>query len=105
MKDVLYVTREHANDWKEIGLELKLGSYMLDVIEVNYPYDNKKRFFAMIQRWLVTDCDPTWKALEVALTNVNRKKSGLDPVDDVYGMLTHKMNLIKATKLVIDIIT
>ena len=78
---------------------------MIDIIEADYPYNNRQKFFAMIKSWIMTDCDPTWKALEVALTNVNRRKSGLDPVDDVYGMLTHRMNLIKATKLVIDIIT
>ena len=38
----------------------------------------------MLERWLETDPNPTWKALEVALTNVNRAKLGLSPVDDLY---------------------
>ena len=55
------------------------------------------RFHNMISGWIEkksTLTDVTWKALEVALTNVNRQKLSLDPVDDVYGMITHRINLI-----------
>ena len=39
-----------------------------------------------LNKWLELNTDDaTWKTLEVALTNVNRAKLGLDPVDDVYG--------------------
>ena len=39
-----------------------------------------------LDKWLKLNTDDvTWRALEVALTNVNRAKLGLDPVGDVYG--------------------
>ena len=40
-------------------------------------------FHRTLNQWL--QLDATWKTLEVALTNMNRAKLGLDPVDDVYG--------------------
>ena len=35
--------------------------------------------------WFKLGSDVTWKTLEAALTNVNRAKLGLDPVNDVYS--------------------
>ena len=96
-----YVTWKQAGDWRKIGLELNFNHYMLDVIQANHGFDTA-RFYDMIMKWISIDCNPTWKALELALTNVNRRKLGLHRVGEVYGMLTHRMNLMKATKLVTD---
>ena len=39
-----------------------------------------------LDKWLKLNTDDaTWRTLEVALTNVNRAKLGLDPVNDVHG--------------------
>ena len=64
-----YVPRKHANDWKEIGLELKLDCDMLNIIEAGYPYGNQEAFFAMIKRWIMTDCDATWRKVLEAVEN------------------------------------
>ena len=83
-----YVTRKHAADWKNIGIELGLSLSTLDIIERDHPLKSEDSFMAMIDRWIqLTVNDATWKALEVALTNINRQKLDLDPVDDVYGMI------------------
>ena len=88
MKDInRYVTRKYAVDWKDIGIELDLELATLDTIEKDHPLQSEDCFQAMIDKWLrLTGDNATWKALEVALTNVNRQKLDLDPVDDVYGM-------------------
>ena len=87
MKDINgYVTRKHAADWKEIGIELGLQSATLNIIERNNPLKCEDSFQAMIDKWIESTTENiTWRALEVALTNVNRQKLDLNPVDDVYG--------------------
>ena len=87
MKDInRYVKRKHAADWKDIGIELDLSLSALDIIERDHPLRSEESFIAMINLWIQSTSDATWKALEVALTNINRQKLDLDPVDDVYGM-------------------
>ena len=43
-----------------------------------------------LDKWLELNTDDaTWKTLEIAITNVNRLKLGLNPVNDVYGKDMH----------------
>ena len=93
MKDInRYVARKYHYDWKNIGLELDLDYLQLNEIETAH-IDNKAKFLDMISFWIQRGGVATWKALEVALTNVKRQKLGLDPVDDVYGMITHLLHI------------
>ena len=87
-----YVTWKYADNWRDIGLELDLDDNALFSIAFNHE-DIKAKFQIMIIYWIERGVDATWKALEVALTNVNRRKLGLYPVDDVYGMITHLLHL------------
>ena len=73
-----------ATQWHDVGIELGLDLNVLDIIEKDHPQQSVKCFQKTLDKWLNTD-DATWKTLEVALTNVNRTKLGLNPVDDVYG--------------------
>ena len=82
-----YVTKKYASDWEDIGIELELDLNVLKIIA----RDNTQRTEACLRetldKWLTLNSDnATWKTLEVALTNVQRAKLGLNPVDDVYGM-------------------
>ena len=87
MRDInRYVTRKHAADWKDTGIELGLSVATLDIIEKDHPLKSEDSFITMVDKWIQrAGNDATWKGLEVALTNVNRQKLDLDPVDDVYG--------------------
>ena len=87
MKDLnRYVTRKYACDWKDIGIELGLDLDRLDIIARDNPLENKASLKETLNQWLKLNTDDvTWKTLEIALTNVNRAKLGLDPVDDVHG--------------------
>ena len=80
-----YVIRKHASDWYDIGLELGVNPVILNTIDGDHTYRNEDCFRKSLDKWLSLKPDATWKILEVALTNVNRAKLGLDPVDDVYG--------------------
>ena len=81
-----YVTREYACDWKNIGLELGLELNVLRIIARENPLQIIECLMETLDKWLKLNTDDApWKILEVALTNVNRAKLGLDPVDDVYG--------------------
>ena len=81
-----YVTRKHATDWYDIGIELGLELDVLNIIKKDNPLECEACFQNTLDKWLKLNTDnATWKTLEVALTNVNRAKLGLDPVDDMYG--------------------
>ena len=88
MKDLnRYVTRKYSPSWEDIGIELELDLDVLKVIARNYPQQSDICLRETLDKWLKLNTDNAiWKTLEVALTNVNRAKLGLDPVDDMYGM-------------------
>ena len=88
MKDINRYTKKYAADWKDIGIELGLELSGLSIVKKNHPSDCVACFQEMIDIWLTSTVTATWKDVEVALTNVNRQKRDLDPVDDVYGMET-----------------
>ena len=79
-----YVVANYATDWKDIGLELGLSFDMLESIEKDHPHLTEA-FQQTLHKWLKFTPNATWRILEIALTNVNRLHSGLDPVDDVLG--------------------
>ena len=79
-----YVTRKHATDWYDIGIELGLELEVLDIIKKDNPQQSATCFQETLNMWLQLNSDnATWKTLEVALTNVNRAKLQMDPVEDV----------------------
>ena len=81
-----YVTRKYANDWEDIGIELGLNLDVVKIIAKDNPLQSEACFRETLDKWLKLNTDDaTWRTLEIALTNVNRAKLGLDPVDDVYG--------------------
>ena len=88
-----YVTRKYATDWYDIGIELGLELDVLDIIQKDNPQQSITCFQKTLDKWLKLNYHgATWKILEVTLTNVNRAKLGLDPVDDVYGKGMHYDN-------------
>ena len=81
-----YVTTKYATDWYNIGLELEVDHCVLDSIKQDNHNQSEVCFQKILDKWLQSNTDDaTWKTLEVALTNVNRVKLKLDPVDSVYG--------------------
>jgi len=81
-----YVIEKYANDWEDIGVELGLDLDALNINARDNPLQSVTCLRETLNKWLNSSTDDaTWKTLEVALTNVNRAKLGLDPVDHVYG--------------------
>ena len=81
-----FVIKKYASDWKDIGKQLGLESYVLDNIATDNPMKCEACLEKTLDSWLkLNTVNATWKTLEVAITNVNRTKFGLDPVNDVYG--------------------
>ena len=81
-----YVTTKYATDWYNIGIELEVDLCVLDNIKQNNLNQNEACFQKTLDKWLKLNTnDATWGTLEVAVTNVNRAKLKLDPVDSVYG--------------------
>ena len=106
MKDLNRYVRKYAADWHDIGIELGLESYKLDIIKNDHPLNSITSFQKMLDSWLKLNSDgATWRALEVAITNVNRAKLELDPVDDVYGKDMYYIVLSNSKNLTIMIYT
>ena len=81
-----YATRKYATDWEDIGIELGLDLAVLNIIAIDNPLKSVACLRNTLDKWLKLNTDDaTWKTLEIAITNVNRSKLGLDPVNDVYG--------------------
>ena len=81
-----YVTWKYATDWYNIGIELGLETATLKIIQGDHPQQTSNCFQRTLDEWLeLNQDDATWSVLEVAITNVNRAKLKLDPVNDVYG--------------------
>ena len=57
--------------------------HVLKIIARDNPQQSVACLRETLNKWNTDDA--TWRTLEVALTNANRAKLGLDPVDDVYG--------------------
>ena len=87
MKDLnRYVTTKYATNWYNIGIELDLDVCVLKIIKQNNHNETEACFQETLDKWLKLNTDnATWSALEVALTNVDRAKLELNPVDSVYG--------------------
>ena len=86
MKDLnSYVTEIYATKWKNIGIELGLNLEVMNIIETDHHNQCVVSFQKTLNKWLKKFPGATWRALEVALTNVTRQSLGLDPVDNVYG--------------------
>ena len=59
---------------------------VLKIIAKDNPLQSVACLRETLDKWLKLNTDDaTWSTLQVALTNVNRAKFGLNPVDDVYG--------------------
>ena len=81
-----YVTKKYATDWEDIGIELGLKLDVLKIIANDNPLKSVACLRNTLDKWLELNTeDTTWKTLEIAITNVNRSKLGLNPVNDVYG--------------------
>ena len=67
MKDVLRFCNKARPNWYNIGLELDISDDDLDAIENDNPQDSSKCLRKMLQHWLRSDLDRTWKSLADAL--------------------------------------
>ena len=67
--------------WRPIGENLGLKSAVLNLIEAENPRKPRECLRVTLDRWLQLDVNATWSTLELAITNANRTKNGLDPLD------------------------
>ena len=85
-----YVTTRYATNWYNIGIELDIDPDVLDMINKDNLQQSESCFQKTLQQWLKLNTNnATWRTLELALTNVNRAKLKLDPVDSVYGKVVY----------------
>ena len=85
MKDLnRYVINKYADDWESIGMELDLECKTINIISRDHQHDNRTCFRSTLDKWLISNPRGTWRTLEVAITNANRLRLGLDPVDDIH---------------------
>ena len=59
-----------ATHWYDLGYELLDNAAIVDVIEVNYPYDVTACCRMMFQKWLERSPNASWSQLITALRNI-----------------------------------
>ena len=61
-----------------------MQSSVLDIIETDYPNDQRKHLSKTLDAWMKQDRDrATWGVLELAITNANRAELALSPLLDL----------------------
>lgn len=71
--------------WKDIGLLLGLQLPVLNEVEKNHS-EIKECFRAVLEKWLSSNVDVTWRNLELAISNANRFTLGLGPISKKQNM-------------------
>ena len=86
-----FVTRDYANYWKQIGVELGLRKVKLDAIETERFYQSE-RCNEMLGHWLDFDRNASWKKLEEAIQSLPDIEP-IAPTSD--SVVTFKKYLLK----------
>ena len=80
-KDYQKFLTKHCLEWKAIGLQLGLEQALLNLKEADHRDQNRECLRLILDDWLQMDEKATWSKLELAITNANRAKLGIDPLD------------------------
>ena len=80
MKELTRFLTRFGGHWREIGLRLGLKGTLLDIIGFDNPQKARDCFRVTLQRWLEQNTRADWQTLELAITNVLRQLSDLDPL-------------------------
>ena len=79
-KDYQKFLIEYCLEWQSIGLQLGLKQALLNVIEADHRNQHRECLRLTLENWLQMDTKATWSKLELAITNANRVKLGIDPL-------------------------
>ena len=80
-KDYQKFLTKHCLEWKAIGLQLGLDQALLNLREADHRDQNRECLRLILDDWLQMDVKATWSKLELAITNANRAKLNIDPLD------------------------
>ena len=75
MKDIEdYVVPKLATQWKELGKQLNIDQYSLNILQKDYPNDCKKCCSKMLGDWLEenTRQNATWEILHNAIDKLQK---------------------------------
>ena len=77
------ILTKYCIQWRGIGLKLGLEKCILDNIEADHPLQ-RECLEKTLDAWLKQDQDKaTWGVLELAITNANRVKLALEPLQSL----------------------
>ena len=69
----------YCKHWRGTGLQLRLETSVLDVVEAEY-HELSECFRVTLDKWSHLNVGVTWGNLELAITNANRQSLGLPPL-------------------------
>jgi len=79
-KDFQRFLIDHCELWRDIGLQLGLKSELLDEVASAHPMQSRECFRVTLEKWLRLNVEVTWENLELAITNANCGRLGLQPL-------------------------
>ena len=70
-KDLLnHVICNWASKWRELGTQLNIDQYLMDIIERDHPSDCKSCCSEMFSKWLDINPSACWEDITTAVDNV-----------------------------------
>ena len=73
LTDLLPIIPKYAARWREIGKELELKHYHLEIIDLDnayHPYRTTQCFRCVLEQWLKEISSPTWGKLDDAIQGI-----------------------------------
>ena len=78
-KELQKFLTDHCIHWRGIGLQLGLKTAVLDLVEAENR-SPRDCYRVTLERWRQLNVGVTWGNLELAITNANRVRLGLEPM-------------------------
>ena len=73
---------KHCGYWRSIGVNLGLSNDVLNMIQRDWPTQERERLRVTLEKWLDQDIKATWSTLELAITNAYREELNLKPLQE-----------------------
>ena len=93
LKDIdNFVVIKCAPNWKQLGRSLDLDDTLLNIIEMDYPYDCERCCSKMLSEWLDVTPNASWKILNNAMEKIQNEPNKLPDAVEKLDTVVNKLS-------------
>ena len=59
--------------WRQLGEQLKVGDYLINIIEHDHPNDCETCYSKVLTKWLENATEASWESLTAAVNNLSSR--------------------------------